>query len=152
MRENTFDVPAYKFFILKINDGLKMHSYSYYQSLISRGFQGKHTLIPFENIDGLEVGEMRNLIKISEILILGATYYEECTNNCYIHNLANINTLYFSSECLDDKKNLTIDKICEERMEQEYLRSDDYTKKCIDAFLKDIKMVVIRRLKRELND
>ena len=35
MRENTFDVPAYKFFAWKINDGRKSHTYDEYELLIS---------------------------------------------------------------------------------------------------------------------
>ena len=30
MKENTFDVPAYKFFVLKIADGIQEHNYNHY--------------------------------------------------------------------------------------------------------------------------
>ena len=55
MKENTFDVPAYKFFAMKINDGRVSHTIDDYKFLIDNGFSNNIMLIPFENIDGLEV-------------------------------------------------------------------------------------------------
>ena len=51
MRENTFDVPAYKVFAWKINDGKKYHSYDEYNYSISNT-NNRIIFFPFENIDG----------------------------------------------------------------------------------------------------
>ena len=34
MKENTFDIPAYKFFVMKINDGRAAHSLVSYNDYI----------------------------------------------------------------------------------------------------------------------
>lgn len=56
MKENTFDVPAYKFFAWKINDRLESHTYDEYKFSISNN--KSMIIIPFENIDGLKVQEV----------------------------------------------------------------------------------------------
>ena len=74
MKENTFDVPAYKFFVLKTNDNRRTHNIDYYNSLISMSTPTPSdiTLIPFENVDGLEIAEIRDLIGTNEVFVFGS--------------------------------------------------------------------------------
>ncbi len=90
MRENTFDVPAYKFFAWKINDGRKSHTYDEYELLISNN--KSMIAIPFENIDGLKVEEIQSLLSTSDIVISGSSYYSFNYGNGSVSNhLDNVN-------------------------------------------------------------
>ncbi len=137
MKENTFDVPAYKFFVFKTNDSLRTHSIFYYNSLISASTSIPRdvTLIPFENVDGLEISEIRDLIGTDEVFVFGSLYYERWSNgNRYIDNIANIKPIYLSKEYLDNRKDKTIDKVCEEYMEEHYVDSNDSTRRMYRCF------------------
>ena len=137
MKENTFDVPAYKFFVLKTNDSRRTHNIDYYNSLISMSTPTPSdiTLIPFENVDGLEISEIRDLIGTNEVFVFGSLYYERWNNsNNHIDNIANIKPIYLSKEYLDNRKDKTIDKVCEEYMEDHYVDSSDSTRRMYRCF------------------
>ena len=135
MKENTFDVPAYKFFVLKINDGLSSHNVSYYNFYLSKTNPRDINLIPFENVDGLEISEIRDLIGTNEVFVFGSLYYERWNNsNNHIDNIANIKPIYLSKEYLDNRKDKTIDKVCEEYMEDHYVDSSDSTRRMYRCF------------------
>ena len=134
MRENTFDVPAYKFFAWKINDGLKYHSYDDYKFSISN-INNSIIIIPFENIDGLKVQEAQSLLSTSEIVIGGSLY-------CHIdygkgrdsYKLDNANWFYFDPDYLNEHREETIDKLLEQFMERDYMSKDEYTKRMYRCF------------------
>ena len=125
MKENTFDVPAYKFLVLKIDDGKKSHTYNEYREYLQSYINYK-IYIPFENIDGLEVKEVRDLLNTREIMIVTAINY----NN----NIGIVNLYYLPEEFLDDKEMERIDKIIEENMSEDYINYDDFHKKMARCF------------------
>lgn len=135
MKENTFDVPAYKFFVLKIADGIREHNYNHYHSFTSTGTHySPVTFIPFENVDGLEVDELRRLIGTNEVFILGATYCELNSTMGPISKFGNTIEIYFGKDFLDHKKNMTIDAICAEAMEEKYVTRNDREKRMYRCF------------------
>ena len=140
MRENTFDVPAYKFFVMKINDGRISHTIDDYKFLIDNGFSNNIMLIPFENIDGLEVQLVRGLLKTKDLFLLGTMYYKPINfikNYDEINqpvNICDIRAVYFDKSDLDKNCQKTVDKLWEEHMEEKYSSSDDYTKKMYRCF------------------
>ena len=133
MRENTFDVPAYKFFAWKINDGRKSHTYDEYELLISNN--KSMIAIPFENIDGLKVEEIQSLLSTSDIVISGSSYYSFNYGNGSVSNhLDNVNWFYFGPNYLNEHREETIDKLLEELMERVYMSKDEYTKRMYRCF------------------
>lgn len=84
MKENTYDVPAYKFFIIKINDGKKEHSPVEYTHILYNN-PNKSLRIPFEDIDGLTIQEVKDLLHISDIVLLGCNAYED--NGVFQHSV-----------------------------------------------------------------
>ena len=140
MRENTFDIPAYKFFAMKINDGRVSHTIDDYKFLIDNGFSNNIMLIPFENIDGLEVQLVRGLLKTKDLFLLGTMYYKPINfikNYDEINqpvNICDIRAVYFDKMDLDKNCQKTVDKLWEEYMEENYISSDDYTKRMYRCF------------------
>lgn len=134
MKENTFDVPAYKFFVLKIDDGIKIHSVDDYKPFIYARPIDNYVTIPFDDVDGLEVEEIRDLIRTDDIVIFGAISYKLDRGDIPKIYMAYINALYFDKEYLDDKSDMTIDKIVEKFMEERYKTSDDRTKRVYRCF------------------
>ena len=142
MRENTFDIPAYKFFVMKIIDGRSSHDINYYNFLIENNFAHNVVLIPFENVDGLEVKEVKKLVGTKEIVIVGGMYYNDA--NDIIHcddkegissmNICNFNVIYFDKKFLNRNYNKSIDKICEKYMEKKYEKSNSYSKRMYRCF------------------
>lgn len=134
MRENTFDVPAYKFFAWKINDVKKYHSYDDYNYSISNT-NNRIIFFPFENIDGLKIQEVQSLLSTSEIVIAGGLY---CTSIMVkvetLYNFDKVNWFYFGSNYLKEHRDETIDKLLEEYMESDYMSKDEYTKRMYRCF------------------
>lgn len=134
MRENTFDVPAYKFFAWKINDGLKYHTYDEYKFSISKT-NNSIIIIPFENIDGLNVQEARTLLSTSEIVVSGGLYYSLNYGEGRVsQKLDNSNWFYFAPDYLNEHREETIDKLLEQFMERDYMSKDEYTKRMYRCF------------------
>ena len=140
MKENTFDVPAYKFFAMKINDGRVSHTSDDYKFLITNNYTDNIILIPFENIDGLKVEEVRSLLTTKEVFIFGTMYYESIN---FIKNydklnkpigLCGVKALYFDEVMLNKNSEKTIDKLYEEYMEENYVSSSDDTKRMYRCF------------------
>lgn len=140
MRENTFDVPAYKFFVVKIDDDRDFHELDDYEFLLNNNLLNNIKFIPFENIDGLEVEIVKRILKTKEIFLLGAivckkiktaTYFDKQkeTNDFYDYK-----AVYFDESQLDKNYKKTVDKLWEEYMERNYLTSDDYTKRMYRCF------------------
>ena len=79
MRENTFDVPAYKFFTVKINDGRLFHTFTDYKTVLNKNNIKKNDilLIPFENIDGLKSRRSTRIARDKKnYFFWGTTYYK----------------------------------------------------------------------------
>ena len=134
MRENTFDVPAYKFFAWKINDGKKYHTYDDYNFSISNA-NNRIIFFPFENIDGLKVQEVQSLLSTSEIVIVGCLYcHFKDSEDREFYNFDKAKWFYFDSNNLKEHRDETIDKLLEEYMEIDYMSEDKYIKRMYRCF------------------
>lgn len=142
MRENTFDVPAYKFFTVKINDGRSFHTFTDYKTVLNKNNIKKNDilLIPFESIDGLKVEEVRELLGTKELFLLGTTYYkaanfiERSEKISQPATVCNFKGVYFEDTFLNENCKKTIDKLYEEHMEEAYLTSNENTKRMYRCF------------------
>lgn len=144
MRENTFDVPAYKFLVLKIDDGKKSHTYDEYREYLQSyiNYNNYRIYIPFENIDGLAVKEVRGLLKTKEIMIVTAIDF----NN----SIGIVNSYYLPEEFLDDKEMERIDKVIEENMSEDYINYDDFHKKIARCFFERYQDISYKKTKKRI--
>lgn len=129
MKENTYDVPAYKFFIIKINDGKKEHSPDEYTHILYNN-PNRSLRIPFEDIDGLTIQEVKDLLHISDIVLLGCNAYED--HGVFQHSVLNIFYVDFKDDNL--KEDDTIDKIFECLMKKNYMQVDDTSKRTMRCY------------------
>ena len=155
MKENTFDVPAYKFLAVKINDGIESHTYDEYENCIQAYNNSKENsiaciYIPFENIDGLETEEVRHLLGTKEIMIVVATSYNNDNYNDNNNKIDIRTLLYLPEEFLDDKKPERIDKVIEKSMSEEYMEYVDFHKKVARCFFERYQDGSYRKTKKRI--
>ena len=130
MKENTYDVPAYKFFIVKINDGKKEHSPDEYTHILYNN-PNRSLRIPFEDIDGLTIQEVKDLLHRSDIVLLSCISYEG-ESGILQHSVLNIFYVDFKDDNL--KEDDTIDKVFECLMEKNYMQVDDTAKRVMQCY------------------
>lgn len=131
MKENTFDIPAYKFFVMKINDGRAAHSLVSYNDYIKDLDKFSDLIkIPFENIDGLTIAEVRDLLNQTDLLLACATTYQIDKD---WQRFDIIKTIYIDLD-YDDIKKETIDKAIEKWMMLFYNENDEITRKVYRCF------------------
>ena len=121
MKENTYDVPAYKFFIVKIHDGKREHSVNEYTYSLQNN-PNCILRIPFEDVDGLTIHEVKGLLDTSDIALLGCIAYAVGT---IVFQCSLTNVFYVDFKDVNIKEDDTIDKVFERLMEKNYTGADD---------------------------
>ena len=130
MKENTYDVPAYKFFIVKINDGKREHSVNEYTYLLQNN--PKPCLpIPFEDVDGLTINEVKEFIHINDTVLLGCISYKD-EYGILRSNRATAIFVDFKDDNMKDED--TIDKVFEWQIEKYYMEVDDTAKRMFRCY------------------
>lgn len=137
MKKNTYDIPAYKVGILKITDGGETN-YScddYYDA----AEDGNILVIPFEDIDGLEVQEVQDLIKTKELMVqfyYGYTGWQTNNRNNLVLKKSGRFTLYLyiDAETLEKNKTMPVDQVVEHTLEEFYNNFTEEQKKCARCF------------------
>ncbi len=150
MKENTFDVPAYKFFAFKIDDRLRYHTKEEYKLLFHNN-DNNIIFIPFENIDGLKVEEVQSLLSTSEIVLGGGLYYHfnyDAGRNPYQLNIEF--WIYFTPDYLNEHREKTIDKLLEEAMERSYMSEDENNKRIFRCFFERYQDGSYRKTKKRI--
>ncbi len=94
MKDNTYDIPGMKFYFV---------------------FPSGKFAIPFENVDGLRVSEVKEACQVSSFGLLSAIEYKDLNG---IEQLTRINQINFSSNYLLGKENTRIDKLFEDNLKQ----------------------------------
>ena len=149
MKKKTYDIPAYKVGIIKITNGNEgKHSRDDYSDAAKNG---DVMVIPFEDIDGLEVQEVQQLIKTKELMVqfyYGYTgwkinaspfstygHYKNDRNNA-MSSTKGIFTLYLyiDEETLEKNKTTPVDQVVEHVLEDFYTNFTDAEKKCACCF------------------
>ena len=147
MKKKTYDIPAYKVGIIKITNGIEgRYSPDDYTAAAE---DGNAIIIPFEDIDGLEVQEVQQLIKIKELMV---QFYYKYTGfginaptsyNAYKNNRNNMMTstnckctlyIYIDKETLEKNKTTPVDQVVEQVLEEFYTDLSDEEQKCARCF------------------
>lgn len=149
MKKKTYDIPAYKVGIIKITNGIEA-KYSV-DDYIDAEKDGNVMIIPFEDVDGLEVQEVQQLIKTEELMVqfyYGYTAWRinNSTSTTYetYKNVRNNQTglssgrftlfLYIDEETLEKNKTTPVDQVVEHLLEDFYTDLTDAEKKCACCF------------------
>ena len=121
MKENTYDVPAYKFFIVKINDGKRKHSANEYTYLLQNN-PNCILRIPFEDVDGLTIHKVKGLLHTSDTSLFDCIAYK---NEYGMFQSSAAIAIYVDFKDVNIKEDDTIDKVFERQMEKNYTGADD---------------------------
>ena len=144
MKENTFDIPSVKFCIVyDISNRNFSKSVGHY-------FGYDICLIPFEAVDGLSIDDVLKTIK-TEDFIFAAVSLAKAMIGPY-RDFSFLLTEKFDSDRLETLKSELIDETIEKIFEEKYNSLSYQEQRIYNCFLKDIKMVVMRRLKKELKN
>lgn len=132
MKKQTYDVPAYKFGIAKISCSQKGESYSVqdYQYALQNA---RCAVIPFENVDGLTMEEIKDFIGIKELHFLSYMRYEDQTADIK-ENYFVMMQVYVDEQLLNKNSNTPIDQIIEKTLEDNYDKFDYRQKKACCCF------------------
>ncbi|MBO5120465.1 MAG: hypothetical protein J6C28_02105 [Bacilli bacterium] len=136
MKENTFDIPAYKVGIVMIqNERNVPHESEDYEQAVN---EERVIFVPFEDVDGLSVKDVRRWLGINEIMLYFYCRYQAKSfgRNVIGHHQGTIFKpwFYIGEEVLDERENMTIDKAIEQTMEELYPEMNDEQKSCIHCF------------------
>lgn len=133
MKPDTFDIPAYKFGIVKIDYAMSYeeHQLEDYQHEL---LQGRCTIIPFENIDGLTVEEVKSMLKIKEAHFAAYTSYETGQGNNDIRYINIILRMHAKAPLLEEYADTPIDYIVEKMFEECYGQLNSIQKRVCNCF------------------
>ncbi len=130
MKNETYDVPGYKFGILKIND----HDYysqkmrennSELNDIIDKAIDYRHAeVIPFDYVDGLKLKEVQAIIG-GELPIIACCYVEYISSGFTV-NISLLQRYIFSEEYIREQQEEPIDKAIEKLCVSNYNFSDDF--------------------------
>lgn len=128
MKPDTFDIPAYKFGLVKINEELKnkeeLTESTITNALNRASYNQQLKVIPFEDLDGLSVTEVRDLLKIEGPLIL-ACYMGYKSFNMQEEWINFIATYSLSNSFIEGYPDKTIDGLFEIALESSYINLND---------------------------
>lgn len=160
-KKKTYDVPAYKVGILVIRgeDNIN-HTIKDYQRAIA---EKKITIVPFEDVDGLTISEVQELLKTKEIML--QFYHQYQTWMLYSNNRVDLNQgiylksyIYVGDDILEENLLKPIDQVIENTIEELYDTFDSDQRRAAHCFFeryqdKKYKLTKqrIKRLQNEKN-
>ena len=138
MRQDSFDIPAYRFYIV-IPEFKYFHGVERYEDSINRN---QCSYIPYEEIEGLTFGDYGDITHRYEIFI-GCFCELNSTKNrvyrlpiFYCHPYYEEKTVERCESKLDypELKDRLIDEVVTEHLEEQYAKASDYEKRIYRCF------------------
>ena len=137
MKKQTYDVPAYKVGILAIqNERNKNHTVEDYQRAID---SQRVTIVPFEDVDGLLVSELQELLGLKEVMV--QFYYKYQTQEIvrssrmhYDQAIVYAMWFYIGEDILEENLSKPIDQVIEEILEELYDKQDETEQRYANCF------------------
>lgn len=132
MKPESFDIPAYRFGIVKI-DSSRDESYKlkdYQQALLT----GRVIIIPFENVDGLTIEEIKKFLRIKEIYLIAYSYYEWPVQEQVKRNYDVIMQVYADEPRIEKTPDTPVDQVFAEILEENYNKLDKRQKRVCHCF------------------
>ena len=107
MKDNSYDVPAMKFYIVLPSS----YSRESYDGQLVDETINENQVIPFENVDGLSVKEILEIFQISSFNLISAVGYHDQRNRKQLQILFGLN---LRNKDVKERINMRIDKVFEE--------------------------------------
>lgn len=142
MKDNTYVIPAIKFYILKgpedLDDTLSDEIVDYEFDRMMK--KGEPTIIPFSNVDGLTVFEMATSLRIDKHFAIAAA--NVCEEKSVTDSGIKIDKVFSFFDLVrfsltDDKMDVPVDKMFETYIEGVYSSASDKQKRIYHSFLEE---------------
>lgn len=137
----SFDVPAYKFGILKLNDPYREtierngDDSSIVYECIEEAIGFAADFIPFESVDGLTVEEVKNALALNgPIIFICYNYFTIFNNREKSEWLKPIDVLVLDKKTVNANLSMQIDQVIEKAFEKSYAKSSEDEKKVMKCF------------------
>lgn len=140
--KETFDIPAYKFGVLKLeenyNELLEFSGNSsemLFHILTKSIKNGEIMIIPFNNVDGLTTGEVKDVLNLKGPLVMGC--YSECTiysQGTKTKSMYILHTFALAKEEVETNMDKPFDQMIEGLLEDIYPNAKENVKRIIRCF------------------
>lgn len=136
MQENTYIVPAIKFFVLFFPNVNPSSDYKEYEQAL---YNNEYIRFPFEDIDGLTAEEVFDSLQMptSGFMVTAGVEMQgkNAQGNQSYQNYFQYTSMFFSQKYLQSQgTNQQIDKLVEDIFEQNYMNASPRSQKCYNAF------------------
>ena len=136
MKKQTYDVPAYKVGIVVIPGKKNVeHTIEDYQSAIETK---QAIIVPFEDVDGLLVKEVQELLNTKEVFLQFYNQYQnwdlKICNQLSLNLGRKFKLWFFIGNILEENLTIPIDRLVENTIEDLYDTLDSEQKRCAHCF------------------
>lgn len=127
MKNNTFDIPTYRFYIVRHEDSAyNITGISSYKNSIE---SGRYSIIPYEEVSGLTFKDLKDIGLKGEVFIACFCDFNSINKKRY-----RIPIFYAPHEVCRELDDEVIDDIVIESLEQKYNAASDYEKRIYNCF------------------
>lgn len=130
MKDNTFNVPAYNFSIIIMNQPAiqkEVNECEYNRAMK----QDAVSIIPFDNVDGLTVEETLKTLQRDDFAVCCTANWKTQTG---INQVTLLDTLIFPSSVLRKSLTVSIDQLVENNYERRYMEAKESTRRIYRCF------------------
>lgn len=118
MKKDSFDIPAYKFCVLR---DFNLNDWENLDEKIKTF--NKTQMVPFENVDGLTIGEVQSLLHVGTIVCL--CYLDGGIEQlCNAHVITIIANIFLNSDIVSANQDMQIDEAIGNLLEENYYKKD----------------------------
>ncbi len=138
MKDNTYVVPAYQFYVLKVQERIDNFSKEQALSYFSRKIDEKYySLISFDEVNGLTLEEVRNSLRTGKYVAIATVVvtnerFIESNMACRVPSYAFLDIVVFDTEITSD---MEIGKVMEKHIETGYADFSEKQKRIYHSFL-----------------
>lgn len=141
--KDSFDIPAYKFGIIKLNNDVALKLLERANENIPMTFDfikqicqfNELSLIPFDDVDGLTIKEVQEALKIRGSIIMSCYNHVNFLNPQKNHSQVNLlNSFILLKDEVEANQNTPIDQAMEKMLENGYSNYPEEVKKMCRCF------------------
>ncbi len=141
--KDSYDIPAYKFGIIKLNNDVALKLLERANNNIPMIFDvinqvgqfNEVSLIPFDDVDGLTIKEVQEALKIRGPIIMSCYNHINFINPQKDYSQANLlNSFVLSKDVVEANQNTSIDQAMEQMLESGYSNYPEEAKRMCRCF------------------
>ena len=134
MKQETYDIPAYKFALIIPRGSIYATDERYGKELKNYAKDGEIVTAPWENFDGLTVGEVLNSLNQKGFAFICYTIWKDKNGIPTSHNVSAPLFSIFTPDFAQTVINEPLDKLLENHLETIYPNANDIVKKICRCF------------------